>query len=81
MIVELLLIPIFGLVKGFISLLPVAYTLPNWVLSCVDLIATALFFFPPDVWIVCFTNIMGWNLALGGWAGLEFLIKKIPGIS
>lgn len=80
MIIELLLMPIWSLFDLFIGLLPAMYVLPDWIISCVGLISKALFFFPVDVWLVCFGNIVFWVIALNGWAAIEWLYKKIPGV-
>lgn len=82
MIIELLLSPIFLLVDGFISLIPsVGFTLPSWFMSFVSVVKTGLSFFPPGVFMIIIGNIAFWLIAHMTWAIIEWLYKKVPGVS
>lgn len=80
MILELLLTPIFWLVDGIISLIPAGSTLPGWAQDTANLVGIACMFFPADVWMVCLTNISMWQFSGIGWAVIEWIYKKIPGV-
>lgn len=82
MIIELLLSPIFLLVDGFISLIPpVGFVLPNWFMSFVSVVRVGLSFFPSGVFAIVIGNIAFWLTAHMIWAIIEWLYKKVPGVS
>lgn len=82
MITEGLLNLVFGLVYDIASALPnTLYALPDWALQAVKLLRTGLGLFPTDVWIVCIANGMFWLVLQFTWAIIEWLYKKIPGVS
>jgi len=81
MIVELLLRPLFLLINSLISLLPRGISLPAWSSDAIAVLSSAMFFFPLDVWIVFIANVSFWLSAQFGWAVIEWVYKKIPGVS
>lgn len=80
MILELLLTPIFAVVNGLISMLPANSDLPGWLQDTANLLGYALMFFPADVWAILLGNIIFWHFGQIGWAIIEWIYKKIPGI-
>ena len=81
MIVELLLTPIFWIIQGLLAFIPQGSTMPGWLQDTLNLLSTAFLFFPPDVWLIVFGNICGWQFGLFGWSIIEWVYKKIPGVS
>lgn len=81
MIIQLLLTPIYLLISGFISLLPNGYDLPNWISKTIVLISKGLWFFPEDMFSVIVANVSFWLLAQFAWSIIEWVYKKLPGIS
>lgn len=81
MITEVLLEIAFGAMDIMISFLPDGFILPDWASHTLDLLAKATYFFPVDVWGVAIGNIIFCNLALLTWSLIEWVYKKIPGVS
>ena len=81
MIVELLCTPIFLLIQFIISLLPVAYEVPDFLSATLDLLSKALYFFPADVFFIVIGNITTWHFIHLGWVSIEWVYKKIPGVN
>lgn len=80
MIIELLVTPIFALIKGLIALLPVAFEIPNYIADVLALLLKASQFFPMDVFVLCIGNISFWLVIQFMWAIFEWVYKKIPGV-
>jgi len=80
LITKALLTPLFLLLRGIIVLMPSAFTMPLWAMNMLDLLFKALFFFPPDVWTTVMANVMFWLNVQFGWAVIEWVYKKIPGV-
>ena len=80
MIIAALCTPIFWLIDIIIGMLPVTFSLPNWLDPCISLIQTALWFFPSDVWITIMGNVVFWQFSLLLWSFIEWCYKKVPGI-
>lgn len=80
MIIELLFNLIFGLVNFIISFIPSGYNLPNWFFSFYDVVSNALAFFPRPVFIIVISNVGFWLAAHMGWAVIEWVYKKVPGV-
>lgn len=82
MIVELLLSPIFLLIRGFIALIPdTGFSLPGWFLTFADVVRVGLSFFPSNVFIIIIGNIAFWLTLHMTWSIIEWLYKKLPGVS
>lgn len=80
MLVQLILSPIFLLLSTLVGFLPGGGGLPQWITSCVELIGYGLYFFPLDIWVFMIANFIGWQTIHMGWAIIEWIYKKIPGV-
>lgn len=80
MIIELLLTPIFALIKGFLGLMPSMPVVADFVSSGISWISKGLYFFPLPVWIACIGSIIFWSFGGIGWSFIEWIYKKIPGV-
>lgn len=81
MIVELLLTPIFALFNFFAGMLPKVGDLPGWVQDLVTVVGYGLKLFPVDVWVFAIGSVVFWRFSLIAWALIEWVYKKIPGVS
>lgn len=82
MIVEAVLNIIFNLIYGIISIIPdTLFALPDWTIQAIKLLRVGLAIFPTDVWVVCIGNGLFWLVAQFQWAIIEWIYKKIPGVS
>lgn len=81
MIVELLLLPLWAVVDLAISVFP-QFTMGayNFITSS-ELLRIGLFFLPDGFWSVFLSSVIFWLTANFGWAIIEWIYKKIPGIS
>ena len=55
--------------------------IPNWYWSFQSLLQVGLKVFPPDVWVAVIGNIVFWMGIHLIWAVIEWIYKKIPGVS
>lgn len=82
MIAEGILNLLFGLVKIVIKLLPASiFSMPKWFTEFSSMVSAGLSFFPSDVFYVAIGNIAIWVLLHITWAVIEWIYKKVPGIS
>ena len=81
MVVESLCNVFFLILQGMISTIQITNTLPSWAMNTISLLGTALFFFPVDVWAVFIGNVVTWTGIQYGWAIIEWIYKKIPGVN
>ena len=81
MIIELILTPIFLLIRTILGLIEGVYYLPSWIEHTISLLSKALMFFPVSVWAVLIANIAFWYVALYSWSAIEWVYKKIPGVN
>lgn len=81
MIIELILGPIFGLINSLINLIPSGYSLPNWGVNFFTVVSRALAFFPKPAFMIIIANIAFWLTLHMTWAIIEWVYKKIPGVS
>lgn len=81
MIVEMILNPIFAITSGLISLIPEPALMPNWLSYTINLLKVPLSIFPIDVWISVIGSVVSWFGIQLGWACVEWIYKKIPGIN
>ena len=73
---------IFGMVKFIVSFLPnLSKTNAEGESAALELIAIGLRFFPSDLWVLLLTNIITWTTIFFAWSIIEWVYKKIPGIS
>lgn len=80
MIVELLFNLLFGLVDIILSFLPSGYNIPNWGVQFYNVVSSALAFFPSPVFVIVMANVSFWLTVHMGWAIIEWVYKKVPGI-
>lgn len=80
MIIKLITLPLFGLVKLIVLLIPDGVILPSYIGSTLDLLSIPLKIFPVDLWILIISNITFWYSVQFGWAIIEWVYKKIPGV-
>ena len=81
MLVELILAPIFFLVKSVIGLIDGVMSLPSWIVYTIDLLSKGMMFFPLEVWGVVIANVTFWLVAMYSWSIIEWVYKKIPGVN
>ena len=73
---------IFGFVKFIVSWLPnLSKVNASGESAALDLIRIGLQFFPIDLWVLLLTNIITWTTIFFAWSIIEWIYKKIPGIS
>lgn len=80
MIVEMVLNPIFSIISGLVSLIPEPATMPNWLSYTINLLKVPLSIFPADVWVAVVGSVVSWFGIQLGWATIEWIYKKIPGV-
>jgi len=80
LIIESIFNLLFGLVNIIISLLPTLPQMPSFLSNTIDLLKIPLSIFPLDLWIAIITNLSVWFVAQNGWAIVEWVYKKIPGV-
>lgn len=78
MIIEAIISPLFLLVRGVLSVIPVLNYIPSSVADTVTLLVKALYFFPSDVWIACITSFLLWTEIHLVFAFINFVICYIP---
>lgn len=83
MIIQGLLNPIIDVLSGLISLLPSAnIELPiEAALSWTNVIRHSAYFFPMNWLGIILLNWMAWWTVFMSWAIIEWVYKKIPGVS
>ena len=82
MIIEAILSPIFKLIEYLFGLIRIGeIKLPGWFGDTMGLIADAMMFFPVDVWVAVLANVGFWLTLQFTWAIIEWVYKKIPGVS
>ena len=82
MIIEAILSPIFKLIEYLFGLIRIGeIKLPGWFGDTMGLIADAMMFFPVDVWVAVLANVGFWLTIQFTWATIEWVYKKIPGVS
>lgn len=81
MIIEVLIRGVFTLINWLIGLLPDLSSLPSWITDFLNMVGYTLNFIPQDVWLITLANVGLWQLGLIGWACVEWVYKKIPGVS
>lgn len=83
MILESIFNALFLIPHLLIGLLPVVNNLaiPNYLSTFLDLVAVPLSLFPIDLWLLLISNVIFWAGVQISWAGIEWVYKKIPGVS
>lgn len=82
MIISLLLTPIFSFLSMSLKIINGdLISLPPFIGDFLLLLKTALMFFPVDVWVIFIANVTFWISVQYGWAIIEWIYKKIPGVN
>lgn len=81
MILELLLSPVFLLIGLLIDQLPVMASHNIDITPLFSLLGQAFIIFPPDLFLICIGNVSFWLSIQMLWAIIEWIYKKIPGVS
>lgn len=76
-----ILLGIFEVVRFIISLLPDFSSMPSWLSEFLTMAGYALNFIPGDVWVITLANVALWKFGLIAWGIVEWVYKKIPGVS
>lgn len=80
MIFELFCTPLRLLINGIIALLPVFNTINDTVAGLLDMLSTALQFFPTDVWILSLGSIVFWLSTRLTMSIVFFVLDVIVGV-
>lgn len=83
MIIESIIDMFFFVPHLLVNLIPDlnSFSIPNYVSTFLDLVAVPLSIFPLDLWILLIGNVTFWATVQISWAGIEWVYKKIPGVS
>lgn len=81
MILESIFNLIFGLIEMIVSLFPDLPDLPNFMAETISLLSVPLGLFPLDLWVVIISNLFFWFGASFLWSIVEWVYKKLPGVS
>lgn len=81
MIIEALCSALVALGTGIIKLLPQVVAPMVGFEQAVSIMSYALWFFPIDLWIIAIGNIAFWIVTSFSWSLIEWIYKKIPGVS
>lgn len=81
MIIEMIINTVFIAIEGLINMLP-ANTVETIVYSPIpDAIKWGAYFFPLDTLVFAIGMFLTWYTILMAWAVIEWVYKKIPGVS
>lgn len=82
MIIELILLPFFKLISFVISLIPSVSNVNGVVSqSFYDFMKVGLYFFGSSSFCLVIASVVSWSVIHLGWAIVEWVYKKIPGVS
>lgn len=81
MILEMIFAPIKFLILIILNVIPELPKLPEWVVDFVDLFQTGISLLPGGVVSIVFINIVFWLSVHLAWSVVEWVYKKIPGVS
>jgi hypothetical protein len=83
MLLELVFDPVFALLDLILQFIPVMengeYLID--ISGFVDVVAFAFVFFPPSLFTALVGNVLFWLELQLGWSVIEWIYKKIPGVS
>lgn len=79
MIIELICAPLFILLRGLLSVIPVLSYIPASVADTITLLVKAMQFFPFDVWFLCVGSFIFWISLHLSFSFLVFVINLILG--
>jgi len=80
MIIELLLSPFWGLIDLIINLLPSAPSSAFSLGNFVSIVSKGMIFINPVTFVLVISNVLFWASIHFGWAIVEWVYKKIPGV-
>lgn len=81
MLIQLMMTPLWLLVYALIGLLPVLSSVPSGFNALLDIIGYGCAFIGTDFFLAFVGNIIFWLTAHLGWAIIEWVYKKFPGVS
>lgn len=81
MIIEAICSALVFLGTGIIKLIPEVVAPMVGFAQARTMLAYALWFFPFQLWVVALGNITFWIITSFSWTLIEWLYKKIPGVS
>lgn len=81
MIIELILFPFFKLISFVISLIPGVGSVNGVVSqSFYEFMKIGLYFFGSTSFCLVIASVVSWSVIHFGWAVIEWIYKKIPGV-
>lgn len=80
MLIQLMMAPLWVLVHALVDFLPVLSSVPIGFNALLDIIGYGCAFIGTDFFLAFIGNIVFWLTAQLGWAIIEWVYKKIPGI-
>ena len=81
MIIEAVFNAIFGIITSLISFIPSGYNVPGWIADTITVLKVPLSIFPQDIWEITIANILFWVGVQSSWSIVEWVYKKLPGVS
>lgn len=81
MIIQLMMYPLWILVYSVIGLIPVLSSVPSGFDALLNIIGYGCAFIGTDFFLALLGNIIFWLTAQMGWAVIEWVYKKIPGVN
>lgn len=78
MIIELICSPLFLLVSGILSIIPILTYIPNSIADTITLLLKAMQFFPFDVWFICISSFVFWITVHLIYGLINFILRLIP---
>lgn len=81
MLIQLMMLPLWTLIYSVIGLIPVLSSVPSGFNALLDIIGYGCAFIGTDFFLALLGNIIFWLTAQLGWSIIEWVYKKIPGVS
>lgn len=81
MLIQLMMLPLWTLIYSLIGLLPVLSSVPSGFNALLDIIGYGCAFIGTDFFFAVIGNIIFWLTAQMAWSIIEWVYKKIPGVS
>lgn len=75
------MLPLWTLIYSLIGLLPVLSSVPSGFNALLDIIGYGCAFVGTDFFFLVIGNILFWLTAQMAWSIIEWVYKKIPGVS
>lgn len=81
MILEYILNPVFSLINSLIETLPSSFfEIPDWFISFRSILCKGISLLPDGLFGIVIGNVVFWIATQYGWAVIEWIYKKIPGV-